>query len=293
MKISNLLPDTKAGLPDCIICGGTGLVLEVNIENSRSSEIFVCSCVSDFCHKCPSKNRPPYMVFDETTNKMIPCHCHQARVTLSAIEKNIDNAKIPQKYKHKFLENLDTNLSPINGTIDYSFLTACDWAETFIKEYKTSKRTLQGMYLYGDPGSGKTLLACTILNELIIRYGIDCKYAKISKDFLSALRDTYQKDSESYGQEKDIEKEFAEVDVLVIDDFGVQKDTEWANAKLYDLIDTRYEKEKLTLLTSNQPLSDWKEKGEGRVYSRLCEMTREIHLTCIDYRQRFHNQKWQ
>jgi len=81
--------------------------------------------------------------------------------------------------------------------------------------------------------------------------------------------------------------EFADIDVLVIDDFGVQKDSDWVNSKLYDLIDSRYEKEKITLLTSNSPLSDWKEKGEGRVYSRLCEMTHEIKLECPDYRLKF------
>ncbi|HMZ59859.1 MAG TPA: DNA replication protein DnaC, partial [Leptospiraceae bacterium] len=43
----------------------------------------------------------------------------------------------------------------------------------------------------------------------------------------------------------------------------------------------------LTLLTSNHNLKDWESKWEGRIYSRLCEMTKEIHLDCPDYRQKF------
>ena len=103
------------------------------------------------------------------------------------------------------------------------------------------------------------------------------------------LNGTYQKDSEFYGQESLIELEIANVDVLVIDDFGVQKETEWANSKLYDLIDHRYESDKLTLLTSNLELSELREMGEGRIYSRLLEMTRELKLECPDYREKFHN----
>jgi DNA replication protein DnaC len=284
MNISHLLKNEKAGLPNCPECNGTGLILDEIVENSRVPRLSVCLCVRENCYVCPSNGKPPYLVYDEPSNKMLPCFCHHARIQLNKIDTKINKSNIPPKYKYKFLESVD-----LKGIDALSLLAAHDWARDLIENYLDMSKNPQGMYLTGAPGTGKTLLACVILNELILRYGLECRYAKINKDFLSALRDTYQKDSTFYGQEKNIEEEFADFDVLVIDDFGVQKDTEWANAKLYDLIDARYEKQKLTLLTSNQPLIDWKEKGEGRVFSRLCEMAKEIKLECPDYRLKFLN----
>ncbi|MBK8395744.1 MAG: ATP-binding protein [Leptospiraceae bacterium] len=47
--------------------------------------------------------------------------------------------------------------------------------------------------------------------------------------------------------------------MLVLDDFGVQKETAWAMEKIYDLIDTRYENRRLTIVTSNKPMESLKE----------------------------------
>jgi DNA replication protein DnaC len=224
------------------------------------------------------------MQYDEEANKMLPCFCHDVRGMFSLLERLIQESRIPPRYQYKFLDSINTQ---VDGTI--SLLVAHDWAGTLIKNYKNSKVKLQGMYLSGKTGSGKTHLACAILNELIFRYQVDCRYVKVSKDFLEVLKASYQRDSDFYGQARDIESELANIEVLVIDDFGAQKDTEWSNSKLYDLIDYRYERDKLTLLTSNQPLEEWADKAEGRLHSRLCEMTQEIVIDCPDYRVRFMN----
>lgn len=287
MKLTEILPSVKAGASGCPNCGGVGIVLDEVFANTRTNALSLCVCVKEHCYICSANEKPPFLVFDETQNKMIPCFCHEARIKISNLEKLLERSKIPPKYKYKFLTSIDNNSH-------VSFLVAHDWARDLVVNWNNNSYWMQkeagkqGMYLSGGTGSGKTHLACIILNELIFRYGVDCRYAKITVDFLNALKDTYQKDSEYHGQERNIEMEFAEVDVLVIDDFGVQKETEWVNAKLYDLIDRRYEKGRITLLTSNFPLSDLKEKGANRIYSRLCEMIYEIKLDCPDFREKFH-----
>jgi DNA replication protein DnaC len=288
MKLNKILPEFQSGDADCQICNSVGLYFDEQVSNSNTGSLSICSCVLNHCKACPAKGKPPFRVFDPSQNIMLPCFCHEAREKYFNLSKVLESSNIPQKYKYKFFGSIDTS-----GEGGITLMTALDWAEDLVKywnhETHWKKNLKQGMYLTGNVGSGKTLLACIILNELIFRYNIKCMYAKINKDFLNALKDTYQKDSESHGRERNIEMEFAEVDVLVIDDFGVQKESEWANSKLYDLIDGRYEREKITLLTSNLPLIDWKEKGEGRVYSRLCEMAHEIKIDCPDYREKFKN----
>jgi DNA replication protein DnaC len=283
MNLSHLLKEDKAGIKDCSICGGVGIVLDEFVSNTKNPGLSICNCINEHCYVCPSNGKPPFMVYEENLDKLLPCFCNHARRIKRELELSIQQANIPYRYQYKFLGSVD-----INGPDSLTLLAAHDWARDLSEKYKTGVN-IQGMYLTGAPGTGKTLLACVILNELMFRHKITCKYAKITKDFLNALRDTYQKDSDTYGKEKNIEQAFVDVEVLVIDDFGVQKDTEWANAKLYDLIDARYERQKLTLLTSNQPLIEWKEKGVGRVYSRLYEMTKEIKLECPDYRLKYTN----
>lgn len=288
MKLSGLIKNLKAGDSSCTFCDGVGIILDEYVPGARNGSLGLCTCVQDHCKACPSKGQPPYLIYEEYLDKMIPCFCQEARLKRNKYLKLVNESNIPPRYQYKFLASLDTS-----GQDMLTLLMAQDWAEDLITNWsdetywKKQNRVKQGMYLTGNTGSGKTLLACIILNELMFRYEVKCRYAKINKDFLNALKDTYQKESEFYGQERSLEMEFSDVDILVIDDFGVQKESDWANSKLYDLVDSRYEKDKLTLLTSNSPLSDWKEKGEGRVYSRLCEMAKEIKLECPDYRTKY------
>lgn len=272
MNLKNLTP-IREGSPGCPICSGVGFVLEENVKNSSSGVLLLCSCVGE---SCACKGRPPYLVYDESQNRMMPCVCHNARMELQRVEFQVKKAGIPPRYKYRTLDRMDTK--------ELSFLIAHDWADELVKKWSELGKAAQGLYLWGGTGSGKTLLACAILNELIFRYGLECKYAKINRDFLSTIRDTYQKDSELHGMEQTIKKQFTDVEVLVLDDFGANKESDWANSQLYDLIDARYEEEKVTILTSNISLSDWKDKAEGRIFSRLMEMTKEIHLDCPDYR---------
>jgi len=56
---------------------------------------------------------------------------------------------------------------------------------------------------------------------------------------------------------------------------------------LYNLIDSRYTEERLTIVTSNFHLSKYKEVANGRVHSRLVEMCSVIHVDLPDFRERF------
>lgn len=275
-----LFGNWRGGEKNCPLCQGLGLYLEPFVKGSLSPELILCECVKNHCAVCESKGNPPYLVYDEELNKMLPCFCHDARTILKQIEIKVQEARIPLRYRYKFLNSLNLNIEDNN----VSLLRAIDWANELILNYENPAYPKKGMYLTGTTGSGKTHIACSILNELIVSYRTNCRYVKVSTDFLELLRASYQRESEFFGMAREIEQEIYKVDVLVIDDFGVQKDTEWALSKLYDLIDYRYEQKKLTLLTSNQPLESWKDKAEGRIYSRLYEMTMSIELECSDYR---------
>ena len=75
------------------------------------------------------------------------------------------------------------------------------------------------------------------------------------------------------------------VPYLVIDDFGVQRNTEWEMEILYNLIDARYANRRLTFVTTNQKADELKELAQGRIYSRFLEMCHIIHVDGYDFRE--------
>lgn len=264
------------GIKNCEVCKGIGFLLDPELHPKDFGTYRICECVEKIT-KCNGK--PPYVYYDPIDNCIKDCPSKQARIAIQKIEYIEKNSGIPNRYKHKLLTSLDPDIPTSEN-----YLFVLDHACALIRQYKEGTST--GLYLYGGTGSGKTLLSCIILNELIRLYQIQVKYAKISRDILGKIRDTFNPQSEYFGEGRKIEEELANVPVLVIDDFGVQKETPWVNNVLYDLIDSRYEKNLLTILTSNEPMESWKEISNGRVYSRLKEMCLEIHLDAEDYRLR-------
>lgn len=267
------------GVPGCPDCQGLGLLFDPQAGRVGAYEL--CSCTRKQC-KCGAE--PPYLFFDETRNGMVPCPARGAHIALNRIVELNRRSGVPSRFQNRFLDTLDTKDPGI------SLLIAMDHAVEIIFQYGLRNQPdapeIQGLYLYGSTGTGKTHIACTIINELIRLYQVEAHYAKISRDILNRIRESFNTASQSYGMGGRIEKELASYPALVIDDFGVHRESDWVNQTLYDLIDTRYEKNLLTILTSNEPMESWKGLFGGRLYSRLRQICIEIHLDGEDYRLR-------
>lgn len=266
----------------CYACSGLGYYQE-----KTNGELQLCECVNDLCRSCDNneidkKNRD---IYNAATDKKTHCKCKPFSLEFSRIKKLYDKSNIPSRYKLATLEMDMEHDRGINGGTSSLFLNT-DLVREFLEEKEVSHR---GFYLWGNTGSGKTHVACAILNNLILKKGIEARYCKVSKDFLEAIKATFTDKDKFWGEvestSKAIENEFQKVPVLVLDDFGVQKETAWAMEKIYDLIDTRYENRRLTIVTSNKPMESLKGVFENRIYSRLCEMTRELFFEAIDYRE--------
>jgi DNA replication protein DnaC len=111
-------------------------------------------------------------------------------------------------------------------------------------------------------------------------------FAKVHRDVLSRVKATFNVNSDLYGEGRRIEEELAAIPALVIDDLGVKTMTEFESELIYDIIDSRYDYNRLTIITSNDPIDSFREISQGRVTSRLREMCREIHLDVADHRLR-------
>lgn len=257
----------------CKICGSTGVIYDRNIQAGTHGELRVCNCIEK---QCTCGAFPPYQVFNEKGEHSW-CSCRSARLRLDIVKKAFRESDIPKKYKWKFLEDF-ASVSPkvpkLKGFIS-----------TILDEMKPGEKLKKSFYFWGPAGSGKTLLACIFLQELMLKSAQSGKFIDLSRQFFQRLKRSYDSTDESFGTSGQILDELIRVPFIVIDDFGVQRNTEWESEMLYTLIDSRYSEERFTIITSNSNITEYKTLAKGRVYSRTLEMCRITHVDLPDYRE--------
>jgi DNA replication protein DnaC len=159
--------------------------------------------------------------------------------------------------------------------------SAYEAARTFVADFSAEETKGRGMILTGPVGTGKTHLAAAIVNELV-KTGRSCVYGNVTA-LLGRLRGSYNAEGDS---ESEIMQKFCNADLLVVDDIGKEKTTEWVQEKLYAIINHRYEHYKKIVITTNDQFKTLESKlGEAAV-SRLVEMCDGYLVGGEDYRKR-------
>lgn len=259
----------KEPLPFCSYCEHTGILR--NPYYNELGELPLAPCPRCVEPKCRCGGAEPYFYYDDGVK---PCPCRATRMKIKLINQIYRRCGIDRKYRWRFLNEFEAR-NKLTETAKHA-------AYDIIRHFPDVKK---GLYLWGTPGTGKTLLSTIILTELITRHAVEGRFVKISRNFFNRLRATFVEGSEHYGTASEIEREMAEVDILVIDDFGTQRDSPWEQETLYNLVDARYEAEKFTVFTSNNnPSQALKDISDGRVLSRIREMCRLVEIQGPDYR---------
>lgn len=263
----------EKGAPACFQCLDLGYVFEPGLIRADAGGFVLCECQKKIT-LCDG--RPPYEYYDPARRGFVACPSKPARIRLDRLHALERKSDVPRRYRGSFLDDIQ----PVDKTV----VEALDNAVNVIVEFGKTNGERHGLFLWGGTGCGKTLLSCAVLNEILRFYNAPVRYAKISRDILSRIRASFNPNSEFYGEGRKIEQELASVAALVIDDFGVHRESEWVNEVLYDLIDARYENNLLTILTSNESLDSFRASAGARIHSRLKEMCYETHIDAPDFR---------
>lgn len=199
---------------------------------------------------CPECNGTGWIVVNATDNVVKPCSC----LLKERKDNKLKFANIPPKYADKRISDI-SNTCYIEEKSVEQITTATAALKEYLERIEEMQAIGQGLYLYSNAkGSGKTLSACALSNELMDLN----KQVKFSDapTILAEIKRTYEKDTESHYTENKLLDALVTTEILVIDDFGTEKVTDWVNDKFYHIINQRYVNKKVTIYTSNEIVSD-------------------------------------
>ena len=149
-------------LESCRQCNGSGLFFDPQIIAGQYGTLKLCSCIQQVC-RC--KGRKPYQYWDEESRRQW-CACRMARMRLMQTQKNFKAAEIPSRYRWKFIA--DFNAQTPDGVAIPIAEEAIHIVTSLMDQAAEPDR---GFVLHSAPGTGKTLLGCIVLNELMLHWG--------------------------------------------------------------------------------------------------------------------------
>ena len=165
-------------------------------------------------------------------------------------------------------------------------------ANRFLANYAKNSQ-IKGFALGGGVGSGKTFIVAALVNqfcELWLKKVTDYEKSEAVAGRLKAKAPirfiSHIELLESLKSNSELITKYKKAKIFVIDDLGAARNTEWAEERLFEIIDFRYNEELPTIFTTNLTSEELKEKISNRIYDRLLEMCDFVGVTAPSQRLR-------
>jgi len=245
---------------------------------------------TEICPACAGSGWKP--VPGEPEHGVTRCDC-QLRGRGGAL---IAAARIPRRYEHCELSEFDTEFSGADPSIERAKIVA----SSFVREF--DPRGGAGLLLVGGIGTGKTHLAVGILKELITARSSACLFCDY-RELLKQIQNSYNNSVQA--TELQVLRPVFEAEVLLLDELGAVKPSEWVWDTVSLVLNTRYNDNRTTIITTNfadEPAASVtrslsparaaaREETLGdrigeRMRSRLHEMCRVVKMEGPDFRQK-------
>ena len=229
------------------------------------------------------------------------CDC----VVGSRAQRLLERARIPARYEHCEFDSFAPGYAGPNPSLERALFEA----RKFVAEYPVESN---GLLFIGTIGVGKTHLAVSILKELIAGKGVAGLFYDY-RELLKQIQNSYNPSEPT--TEMQVLRPIFDAEVLVLDELGAVKPTEWVWDTVSHILNTRYNDKRTTIITTNYPDQAAGETAARRSFSqseaakaaardqtlgdrigdrmrsRLHEMCKAIEMQGEDFRQKVHKEK--
>nr|UVX62064.1 MAG: AFG1-like ATPase [Bacteriophage sp.] len=233
------------------------------------------------CGKCHTQKECVLTKSDGTT-RTVRCACD------CGVERNKREAEEKRKRdRMQYLDSMRRTGFPDAEMREWTFSKSDhtdqrneNIARKYVANFNAMREQGTGLLLCGQVGTGKSFLASAIANELISQ-GTPCLMTNFSR-IISRV-------SEKFGGDQKYLDDLNRFDLLIIDDLGAERDTEFTWEKVMNVIDARYRSGLPLIITTNLGPKDFADRGDirrQRVFSRLKEMCILLEIKGTDRRSK-------
>lgn len=226
-----------------------------------------------YCSKCRTPRQKRIEIMGRTIEPRCLCKCQQAeqekreqerkhREFLDRVARNRSvGLTDPSLRKHTFENDLGYNPKPMGI------------AKQYVQHWEEFKKDSTGLLLWGDVGTGKSFIAGCIANALLDK-GVPVIMTNFAR-LLNKLTDMYSGDRNAYIDS------FNRYPLMIIDDLGIERNSEFAREQVFSVIDSRYRSQLPMIVTTNLTLEELKDPvdlSRSRIYDRVLERCLPIRV---------------
>ena len=251
----------------------------IHPEELRADEYIVNDGLI-YCSKCHTPRQKRLEVSGKTIEPRCMCACQTE-----------DYDRREQERKHReFLDMVAKNRSiglPDPGLRKHTFENDLGYnpkqirmAKRYVQHWEEMQKNSTGLLLWGDVGTGKSFIAGCIANALLDK-GVPVIMTNFAR-LLNKLTDMYAGDRNAYIDS------FKRYPLMIIDDLGVERNSEFAREQVFSVIDSRYRSELPMIVTTNLTLEELQhpeDLSRSRIYDRVLERCLPIRVNDQNIRE--------
>ena len=228
-----------------------------------------------YCGKCQTLKEalfPKGLVLMGKNKHPVECACHKA-------EREQQEAAVKEQKHLDLVRRLKADGFSDSAMQDWTFANdngrspQMYHAHRYVEQWQTMRTENIGLLFWGGVGTGKSFLAGCIANALM-----EQEMPVRVTNFARILNEL----NNSFSGRNDIVDRLCCYPLLIIDDFGMERGTEYALEQIYNIVDSRYRSRKPLIVTTNLTLDEIRHPqntAHARIYDRLLEMC--IPISCI------------
>ncbi len=224
-----------------------------------------------FCHWC---NTPKQCEINFLGSKrIVACLCQHL------VDEQAEQEEKEKRIAHeKYIMRLRQEAFSSSMMIDWTFENSGDSkliqiVKNYADNFKLMFEQGEGLLLYGDVGNGKTYAAACVVNDLINK-GVPCLMTNFAR-LINTLQGMYEGKQEYIDSLNDYK-------LLVIDDLGIERKTDFMDEQVFSILDARYQSGLPLIITTNLTNDELKhpaDRAKSRIYDRLLERCHPVEVT--------------